>query len=412
MISCPITKYFRVKKILIVLGVAIIIAAAIFIIIKYGPIGKVDPTELEISEVDIGSVILTRPAEGIVEPESEVLILSPASSIIQKIVKDVGSKVNAGEAIIILDPAPVQEQIEAIQDQLEVKRNSLHKNFLNAKSIRVDLDYNVEVKKLKIASLKSELADQQQLLEVGGISPAKFDQTKQELILAEKDLETINERNRIRLQQLETDEIGLKLQIEIQEKDLANQQKLLQKMIVRAPSAGIILSLDGRQGEKVTRDKQLISMSNLSNFKIHAIADEDHAKHVRTGIPVLVNLDGQELKGQVGNVSPVIKDKKVEFDVYMERSNHWKLRPNLTLPLKLVLNRADSVKRVKSATSWRRKSSFDVYKVKGDIGVIQTISTGLKGDTYIEIVDGLEPGDKIIIDGVTSFRNKDHVAIH
>ena len=76
--------------------------------------------------------------------------------------------------IIILDPSPVQDEIEQLEDQLEVKRNSLRKNELNARSIRVDLDYNIEVKKLKIASLKSEIADQEQLLEVGGISPARF----------------------------------------------------------------------------------------------------------------------------------------------------------------------------------------------------------------------------------------------
>ena len=122
------------------------------------------------------------------EPKSEVIILSPASSIIKEILKEVGSHVNEGEPIIILDPAPIQTEMDDIQDQLEVKQNSLLKNRLNARSAKVDLDYNVQVKNLRIASLKSELADQEQLLEVGGISPAKFEQTKQELELAEQDL--------------------------------------------------------------------------------------------------------------------------------------------------------------------------------------------------------------------------------
>ncbi len=400
------------KKFLIVLIVVILAAAAVFFILKYVPFGKVDPSDLEISEVEIGSVMSTRPAEGTVEPESEVLILSPASSIIKRIVKDVGSKVNAGEAIIILDPTPVQDQIEKMNDQLEVKRNSLIKNLLNAKSIRVDLDYNVEVKKLKIASIKSELADQEQLLEVGGISPAKFDKTKQELTLAEKDLETINEKNRIRLLQLVTDEEGLKLQIEIQEKELANQEILLEKMIIRAPSAGIILSLDGRQGEKVNRDMQLISMSNLSNFKILALTDEDHSEYIRTGVQVVVGLDGEELDGQVGTVSPVIKNKNVVFDVYLEESNHRKLRPNLTLPIKIVIDRVDSVKRVKLGPSLVHSSNFDIYKVEGDAAILQNISTGLMGDNYIEIIEGANPGDQLIISDVSLFRNKDHVVLY
>lgn len=400
------------KKIIIYLLIAAVLATSIYLIIRFVPMGRINSVEFEISEVDIGSVISTIPAEGNVEPESEVLILSPASSIIKRIVKDVGSKVELGEAIIILDPTPVQQEIDRIEDQLEVKRNSLKKNELNAKSIRVELDYNVEVRKLKIASLKSDLADQKQLLEVGGISPANFEKTKQELVLAEKDLETLNTRNNIRLQQLETEDEGLKLQIAIQEKDLEFQMQLLKDMIIRAPSSGIILSLDGQQGEKVNKDKLLIKMSNLSNFKILATADDKNSDYIKTGNEVIVELSDDELKGQIGTVSPAIKDKKVEFDVYLEESNHWKLRPNMTLPLKVVVDRADSVMRVEYGPSIQRSSDIDVYKVEGSVAVRKQITTGLQGDHYIEINSGIAPGDKVIISDVSLFRNKEQVDIY
>lgn len=391
---------------------AVVLAAAAFIVVKYVPIGKINSGDFEISEVEIGSVVSTIPAEGTVEPESEVLILSPASSIIQRIVKDVGSRVELGEAIIILDPQPVQEEIERIEDQLEVKRNSLRKNQLNARSIRVDLDYNIEVKKLKIASLKSELADQEQLLEVGGISPARYEQTKQELVLAEKDLETVSARNSIRLQQLETEDEGLRLQIAIQEKTLEQQKELLKNMIIRAPSSGIILSLDGQVGEKVNKDKLLVKMSNLSNFKIRANADDDHSEYIRTGSEVIVNLGQEELKGQIGTVSPAIKDKKVEFDVYLDQSNHARLRPNMTVPMHVVVARADSVMRVNYGSSIERSSNFDIYKVEGDVALKQRITTGVLGDDHVEIRSGLQPGDKVIISDVSLFRNREKVDLY
>lgn len=392
--------------------IAVVLAAAVFLVLKYVPIGKINSGDFEISEVEIGSVISTIPAEGTVEPESEVLILSPASSIIQRIVKDVGSRVELGEAIIILDPQPVQEEIEKIEDQLEVKRNSLRKNQLNARSIRVDLDYNIEVKKLKIASLKSELADQEQLLEVGGISPARYEQTKQELVLAEKDLETVSARNSIRLQQLETEDEGLRLQITIQEKTLEQQKELLKNMIIRAPSSGIILSLDGQVGEKVNKDKLLVKMSNLSNFKIRANADDDHSEYIRTGSEVIVNLGQENLQGQIGTVSPAIKDKKVEFDVYLDQSNHARLRPNMTVPMHVVVARADSVMRVNYGSSIERSTNFDIYKVEGDVAVKQRITTGVMGDDHVEIRSGLQPGDKVIISDVSLFRNREKVDIY
>ncbi len=400
------------KRILLIVIIVAITAAIVFLVYRLIPIDRISSGEFEISRVGIGSVVATIPAEGTVEPESEVLVLSPASSIIQRILKGVGSTVELGEAMIILDPEPVQLEIEGIEDQLEVKRNSLKKNELNARSIRVDLDYNVEVRKLRIASLKSELADQQQLLEVGGISPAKFEKTKQELVLAEKDLETLTSRNRIRLKQLETEDEGLRLQISIQEKALEQQQELLKNMIIRAPSSGIILSLDGQIGEKVNKDKLLIKMSNLSSFKILALADDKHSDYIRTGNHVFIDLAEEKLTGQIGNVSPAIKDKKVEFDVYLEQSNHWKLRPNMTLPIQVVTDRSDSVMRVKVGPSLQRTSDFDIYKVEGDVAVKRRIHTGLMGDQYLEILSGAEPGDQVIISDVSLFRNKDKVEIY
>ncbi|HKK64114.1 MAG TPA: efflux RND transporter periplasmic adaptor subunit, partial [Bacteroidales bacterium] len=298
------------------------------------------------------------------------------------------------------------------EDQLEVKRNSLRKNQLNARSIRVDLDYNVEVKKLRIASLKSELADQKQLLEVGGISPAKYEKTKQELVLAEKDLETLTARNNIRLKQLETDYEGLRLTIAIQEKELEQQKELLKKMIVRAPSSGIILSLDGQQGQKVNKDKLLIKMSNLSNFKIRANTDDKNSEYIRTGNDVIIQLAEDEIEGQIGTVSPAIRNKKVEFDVYLDDSNHWRLRPSMTVPMQVVIDRVDSVMRVKYGPSIEKSSGFDIYKVEGDIAKKQHVTTGILGDDYLEIQTGLNPGDEVILSDVSLFRNREQVDIY
>ncbi len=400
------------KKVVLFLSAITVITVAIIFLLKFIPAGKKKSGDIQISAVEIGSVISTIPAEGNVEPESEVLILSPASSIITRIVNDVGSTVEPGEAMIIMDPTPIQQEIEKIEDQLEVKRNALTKNELNARSIKVDLDYNVEVRKLTIASIKSELADQEQLLEVGGISPAKFEKTKQELVLAEKDLETLTARNSIRLKQLETEDDGLKLQISIQEKELEYQEDLLKKMIIRAPSSGIILSLNGQQGEKVNKDQLLITMSNLSNFKIRATADDKLSEFIRTGKEVIVQLAEEELQGQIGTVSPAIKDKKIEFDVYLVQSNHWKLRPNMTLPMKVVIDRVDSVMRVHSGPALQRNSNFDIYTVEGNVAVRHPIATGLLGDEYLEILSGVEPGDQLIISDVSLFRNRDQVDIN
>ena len=387
----------------IYIGIPLLLMAAIVVVV-FIPFNT-DPSqngEIVIAQVETGKVFNFFSGEGIVEPQSEVIILSPASSIIKEILQEAGSHVNQGAPIIILDPSPIQAEIENIQDQLEVKQNSLRKNQLNARSTKVDLDYNVQVKNLRIASLKSELADQEQLLEVGGISPARFEKTKQELELAEQDLLMAKEKNSIRLQQLEADEEGLRLQIEMQEKELAMKEDALSKMIIRAPSAGIILSINGKVGEKVNTDRLLIEMSDLSNFKIRGTVEDDYAEQLKTGMKVYVALDDERLSGVVGTVNPVIRDRKIEFDVNLKESSHYKLRPNLNVDLQIVTEERDSVLRIVNGPAIGRGDDHEVFVLSNGKAVKTPIRTGLRTQDYVEVVKGLQEGDRVVLSHISS----------
>ena len=387
----------------IYIGIPLLLMAAIVVVV-FVPFtaDSSQSQDIQISDVDIGSVTRSFQGEGIVIPQSEVIILSPASSIIKEILKEVGSHVDANEPVIILDPTPIQTEIDKMQDQLEMKENSLRKNHLSARSTKVDLDYNVQVKNLRIASLKSELADQEQLLEVGGISPAKFEKTRQELELAEKDLIMLKEKNSIKLQQLEADEEGLRLQIDMQEKVLQAKEEALSKMIIRAPSAGIILSIRGKVGEKVNTDRLLIEMSDLTNFKIQGKVDDDYSEKIKTGTKVYVGLDNENLVGVIGSVNPVIRDRMIEFDVNLQESNHFKLRPNLTVDLNIVMAERDSVLRISNGPAIGRGREHQIYVLHEGGAVLRDIRTGLRTADYVEVLEGLEEGDRVVISDVSS----------
>jgi HlyD family secretion protein len=265
---------------------------------------------------------------------------------------------------------------------------------------------------LKIASLKSELVDQEQLLEVGGISPAKFEKTKQELTLAEKDLETIQEKNAIRLEQLATEEQGLRLQIQIQEKELESRKEILSRMSIRALSDGIILEVNGTEGEKVNKDHVLVRMSDLSTYKIRASIEDNMDDAIKTGRDVFALLDRDKLDGKIGNINPVIKDRKIEFDVFLARSDYPKLRPNLSVQLQVVIARRDSVPRIRKGTAVEKGRNHEVYKVEAERAVLINIETGLKGDEYCEIRSGIEVGDQIVTSDISSIRKLEEIVIN
>ena len=83
----------------------------------------------------------------------------------------------------------------------------------------------------------------------------------------------------------------------------------------------------------------------MSTFKIVASVDNRYLDDVKTGGDVYAIIDRLRLKGKIGNVSPVIKDKKIDFDVFLDYSQYPKLMPNMEVALMLVIQQRDSVLR-------------------------------------------------------------------
>ncbi len=401
-------KYISIVFITVLLF--IILAAAAYFSGIFVP-NTLKLSNLETIRIDTGEVISATAATGIIESENEVIILSPTAGVIKSILKEPGTKVNAGDIILQLNAEPVQNEIEKLKDQQEVKRNNLEKTRLSAQSTKLDLEYNEEVKKLKVISLKSQLADEQQLLEVGGISPAKLEKTKQEITLAEKDLSMLIEKNSIRLKQLTTDEKGLLLQIRIDEKALEDKIELLSKMNVQAPSSGIILNVSGNEGEKVGGDKMLVRMSDLTSFKLTGSIDEQFANQIKTGNLVYVTVEDEKLEGLIGNVTPIVENSKVQFNVHLKESSHPKLIANQQVQILIINNHKENTLRVPKIADFEKGKKHEIFVLKGSKAVKKEIVLGIIGNNFCEILSGLNDGDIIISKGTSAYRNLTEIEI-
>jgi len=362
--------------------------------------------------VNRGEVISTMQAAGVVESENEVIVLSPAASIVKSILKEPGSQVKPGEIILQLQTETVQDEIDRLNDQLEVKRNNLERNQLTAQSTKLDLDYNEEVKRLKVISLKAQLSDQEQLLEVGGISPARVEETKQEITLAEKDLAMLIEKNSLRLKQLKSEDRGLLLQIRMDEKALEEKLALLSKMNVRAPSAGMILNISASVGEKVPADKMLVRMSDLSSFKLIGSINEQFAGQIKTGSQVFVTVENEILNGLIGNITPLVENNKVQFNVHLNESSHPNLIANQNVQIEILINKQENALRIKKLPGFENGKNQKVYVIEGDKAIKREILLGIVGNEYCEILSGLMEGDVVIAEEAGGFRKLNEIDIN
>jgi HlyD family secretion protein len=105
-------------------------------------------------------------------------------------------------------------------------------------------------------------------------------------------------------------------------------------------------------------------------------------------------------------VAPVIKDKKIEFDVFLDYSHYQKLIPNMEVDVQVVTQQKDSVLRVEHGPAFNKNKNQDLYVVRTGKAVRETITTGLIGTDFVEIVSGLNAGDRVIISDISRIRHK------
>jgi HlyD family secretion protein len=350
-----------------------------------------------VKEVSRGPVTLSIFASGVVESDDEIIIRSPEQSIIKSVYKNAGSHVKKGELLVELDEKSVLKEIDRMKNQLEIKQNSLEKLRLRTQNTRLSLDRNEEAKKLRITSLKSNLAEQKKMLEAGTISQTRVDRTQQEIGMAENDLESQKEKNSIRIQQLEIDEESLLLQINSQEKNLQEKQALLGKLRITAPEDGIIQAINNNEGQRIEQDAVILRMSNFSSFKVVGWVHEKYASRVETGNRVNVNLNNEHIEGTVGEITPMIEDQMIYFDVHLADKKHEGLKINKSVSLEVINRKHKDVLRVKKFDELKYSSLQLLYVIKGKEAVKTSVTFGTVGNEWAEILSGADEGDRFLL---------------
>jgi HlyD family secretion protein len=101
-------------------------------------------------------------------------------------------------------------------------------------------------------------------------------------------------------------------------------------------------------------------------------------------------------------VNPVIRDRKIEFDVNLVESNHYKLRPNLNVSLDIVREERDSVLRIHNGPAIGRGDEHTVFVLQNGNASERVIRTGLKTEEYVEVREGLSEGERVVLSNVSS----------
>lgn len=198
--------------------------------------------------------------------------------------------------------------------------------------------------------------------------------------------------------------------------DLENAGLNLEKMRVRAPFSGVIVSLPHYSLQsRVTQGSQMVGLMAYARMYMDINLPESAIEYVRSNQPVYIThytMPHDTLSGVISELSPAISTETRTFKgKLLIDNNQLKLRPGMFVKADIVVDRADSAIVIPKDVVISRRNRKYVYIVERNTAILRDIQTGLEDEDNIEVTQGLNENDNLIIRGYETLRENSRVKV-
>jgi HlyD family secretion protein len=361
--------------------------------------------EIRTGRVDRGPVEGIVEASGLVVPAFEAVISSPIDARVEKILKRPGEAVKAGEEILQLDTSAARLELEKLEDQLARKVNEQKQLRISLDQSLGDLHGRIERQKLDAEALAYRAEQNRKLRADGLVSEATLRAAEVEAKKAQIELAqlqgSVGSARRSTDAQLE----GLDLDLATLRKEREDARHLLALATTRSDRSGVLTWVVPQEGVTVPRGEVIARIADLDSFRVEATVSDVHSSRLRPRQLVRVMLDDQRLTGRLASIDPTIENGVIKFAVDLDDARNPKLRNNLRVDVLVVTAARANAVRVPKGPFAQGGAGEQVFVVQGDQAVRRPVRFGLAGYDYYEVLDGLEPGEEVILSDMRDYED-------
>jgi HlyD family secretion protein len=409
-ITEEVSSQKRKKLILIVLICLVTLGLGIWLVRSVFK-STIKRSEITTAVVETGNVENTLNATGEVLPEFEEVITCPINASIKNALLDAGSKVKAGQSLLVLDKAATENEYNKLKFQLETKHSEITKLKLDLDKSFYDIKSNNDIKQLRIGNLQDAVENAKRLYKAGGGTRESIEQAQLNLQVAQLEKKQLENEIRNKQQTMRVEEKEAEIAAEIQQNDLSELERKLKLANVVATRNGVITYINRNIGEVVKEGDVLARIADLSSFKVKGTIADSYLEQLHNGMPVVVRINDTQLRGQITNVYPSVQNGIVTFDVQLDERNNTQLRPNMKVDVFPVTAAHNKVVRVANGPAFKGPETQDVFVVNSDKAERRRVHVGLSNFDFVEVTSGLKPGDVVITSDMSDYKNSQELSI-
>ena len=400
------------KKMLIkygVIGVAGIVCIALLISFMRSSVNR---KNLVFSEVDTGIIEVSVSASGKVVPAFEEIINSPINTRIVEVYRKGGDSVDVGTPILKLDLQSTETEYKKLLDEEQMKRYQLEQLKVNNNTYLSDLAMQVKISAMKLNRMEVELRNERYLDSLGSGTTDKVRQAELNFNTGKLELEQLRQQYANEKEVKAADLKVKELEFNIFAKSLAEMKRTLDDAQIRSPRKAILTYINNQVGAQVPQGTQVAVISDLSHFKVEGEIADTYGDRVAAGGRAIVKIGNEKLEGIVSSVTPLSKNGVISFTVQLVEDNNKRLRSGLKTDVYVMNAVKEDVMRIANASYYVGRGEYELFVQDSDNEIIKRkVQLGDSNFEYVEVVSGLQPGDKVVVSDMSNYKNKSKLKV-
>ena len=366
---------------------------------------RVNGETLSISEVRSGEFNDYIRISGQVQPMTTIQISPQEGGIVQEILIEEGSKVKAGDEILRMSNDNLDLQILNSEAELAEKENLLRNTMISMEQQRLSvqqekLQLQIEVKRLKRKYEQNKALYEEKLI------------AREEYLMAEEDYQIAAGRLELVKERATQDSLYRSVEIKQMQESLDNMRLNMQmirkrkdNLTIKSPIDGELGLLEVVLGQSIASGMKIGQINDLDSYKIEAQIDEHYIDRVSAGLEARFERQNETFEAVIRKVYPEVREGKFKADFRFNGEQPANIRTGQTYYLNLQLGQPESAVLIPRGTFYQKTGGKWIYVVspEGGKAVKREIRIGRQNPQFYEVLEGLEPGEKVITSGYDNF---------
>jgi HlyD family secretion protein len=370
---------------------------------------RVDKETLTMAETKSGEFNDYIRVSGQVQPMVTIQLSPREGGSVEKIYLEEGAMVKKGDPILELSNDDLDLQILNSEAELAEKENILRNTMIQMEQQKLSVRQDEATLEMEVRRNKRTYEQQKALYDEKLVA-------KEEYLKAKEDYELSQRKYSLVLDRAVQDSLYRGVEIAQMQDNLSNMRQNMAlirgrkaNLTIKSPIDGELGLLDAVLGQSIPSGTKIGQVNSVGSYKIEAQIDEHYIDRVVPGLAAEFERGGEKFSAQVRKVYPEVRDGKFQADFKFTDTQPENIRTGQTYYLNLQLGQPETAILIPRGSFYQKTGGKWIYVMAkdGSKAVKRNIRIGRQNPQYYEVLEGLEPGEKVITSSYDNYGDSD-----